>query len=58
MVAPDRGARKHARQRIDHALDDCNLQAVGKVVRRLIQEAAAYASTAAIVRQFRRNGGS
>jgi hypothetical protein len=49
VVAPDRGGRKHARQRIDHALDDSNLESVGKVVRRLIQEAATTASTAAIV---------
>lgn len=47
VVAPDRGTRKHARRRIDHALDDSNLQAVGKVVRRLIQEATTAATTAA-----------
>ena len=48
VVAPHRGTRTHARNRIDHALDDSNLESVGKVVRRLIQEAAAAASAATI----------
>ena len=47
VVAPERRTRKHARRRIDHALDDSDLEAVGKAVRRLIQEAMAAASTAA-----------
>ena len=49
VVAPDRSTRKHARDRIDHALDGSNLEPFGKVVRRLIQEAVAVASTPAIV---------
>jgi len=48
IVAPGRRARKHARNRIDHALDGTSLEPFGKVVRRLIQEAAAVASTGAI----------
>jgi len=44
VVAPDRSTRKHARSRIDHALDGSNLESLGKVVRRLIQEAAAGAA--------------
>lgn len=48
VVAPDRSTRKHARHRIDHALEGSNLEPLGKVVRRLIEEAAAVAATAAI----------
>ncbi len=43
IVAPDRGGRKHARNRIDHAPDGSDLEPFGTVVRRLIQEAAAVA---------------
>ena len=43
LVAPERSTRKHARNRIDHALDGSDLEPVGKIVRRLIQEAAAAA---------------
>ena len=39
VVAPDRAKRPHARQRIDHALDETPLQAVGQIVRRLIADA-------------------
>ena len=48
VVAPERSTRKHARNRIDHALDGSDLEPVGKVVRRVIEEAAAVASAAAI----------
>jgi hypothetical protein len=41
VVAPARSTRRHARQRIDHALDDTVLQPVGEIVRRLIAEAEA-----------------
>lgn len=41
VVAPERATRRHARTRIDHALDGSDLEPFGKVVRRLIQEAAA-----------------
>ncbi|MGI8808983.1 MAG: GOLPH3/VPS74 family protein [Acidimicrobiales bacterium] len=47
VVAPERSTRKHARNRIDHALDGSHLEPVGQVVRRLIEEAAAAAATAA-----------
>jgi hypothetical protein len=46
VVAPARSARRHARQRIDHALDGTPLAPVATVVRRLIQEAAAAATGA------------
>lgn len=48
VVAPERAGRKHARHRIDHALDGSTLEPLGTVVRGLIQEAIAAASTAAI----------
>jgi hypothetical protein len=46
VVAPDRGTRKHARHRIDHALDGSDLAPIGNVVRRLVEEAAAVAAGA------------
>lgn len=46
VVAPDRSTRRHARQRIDHALDGSDLASIGKVVRRLVEEAAAVAAGA------------
>jgi hypothetical protein len=49
VVAPERRTRKHARARIDHALDGSDLEPVGKVVRRLIQEAAEVAAGAAVI---------
>ena len=51
VVAPERRGRKHARQRIDHALDPTQLKPIGEVVRRVLAEASAAvaaASTAAI----------
>lgn len=47
-VAPNRATRKHARQRIDHALDSSQLQPIGEVVRRLLAEAAAAAAAATV----------
>jgi hypothetical protein len=47
VVAPDRGTRRHARRRIDHALDASELQPVGEVVRRVLAEAAAVVAIAA-----------
>ncbi len=41
VVAPERSTRRHARDRIDHALDGSELEPVGKVVRRLVEEAVA-----------------
>lgn len=46
VVAPERSMRKHARRRIDHAIDGTTLGPVGKVVRKLIEEAAAVALVA------------
>jgi hypothetical protein len=49
VVSPTRAGRKHARQRIDHALDDIDLRTVGETVRTVLAEAAAViASTAAV----------
>jgi hypothetical protein len=47
VVAPERTGRQHARQRIDHALDECALRDIGGVVRKLIAEAATVAAIAA-----------
>jgi hypothetical protein len=44
VVAPERGARRHARERIDHALDGIDLDALGKVLRRLVADATAAAA--------------
>lgn len=41
VIAPDRAGRKHARERIDHALDATILEPVGEMVRRLIAAADA-----------------
>lgn len=49
VVAPERRARRHARNRIDHALDGSDLAPVSKIVRRLIQEAIEVAATTAAV---------
>lgn len=45
VVAPNRSTRRHARDRIDTALDGTPLEPIGKIVRRLISDAAS--STAA-----------
>jgi hypothetical protein len=47
LVAPDRPARKHARRRIDHALDATSLTPIAESVRRVLADAAAAAATAA-----------
>lgn len=50
VVAPERGAaRKHARRRIDHALEASQLQPIGEAVRRLLAEAAAAAAAGATI---------
>lgn len=41
VVAPERAARRHARGRIDHALDGSDLEPVGRIVRRVIKDAVA-----------------
>jgi hypothetical protein len=47
VVAPERQGRKHARRRIDHALDEGVLRDIGGVVRRLLADAATAAAIAA-----------
>ncbi|HZX54809.1 MAG TPA: GPP34 family phosphoprotein [Ilumatobacteraceae bacterium] len=49
VVAPDRKRRGQARDRIDHALDGTELEAIGKTVRRLISDANAAAVGGATV---------
>jgi hypothetical protein len=49
VVAPGRAGRKHARDRIDHALDTTDLKAVGKLVRKVLAEAAATAGAGAVI---------
>ncbi len=49
VVAPDRRTRKHARRRIDGALDSTALEPVGESVRRVIADAAAAVAVAASV---------
>jgi hypothetical protein len=49
VVAPARSGRKHAKHRIDHALDATDLKAVGQVVRKVLAEAAAAAAAGAMV---------
>jgi hypothetical protein len=39
VVAPNRSTRRHARARIDTALDGTPLESIGKIVRRLISDA-------------------
>jgi hypothetical protein len=47
VVAPNRSSRRHARDRIDHAVDGSSLESVGKAVRSVISDAAAAAGTVA-----------
>ena len=49
LVAPDRSTRKHARRRIDHALDATSLQPIAESVRKVLADAAAAAAVAASV---------
>ena len=44
VVAPNRSSRRHARDRIDTALDGTALEPIGKVVRRLIADASSAAA--------------
>jgi hypothetical protein len=43
VVAPTRSTRRHARGRIDNALGGTSLESVGRIVRRLISDAASAA---------------
>jgi hypothetical protein len=49
LVAPDRATRKHARRRIDHALDATDLQPIADSVRKVLADAAAAAAAGASV---------
>ena len=49
LVSPDRSTRKHARKRIDGALDSTSLEALGTSVRKVLSDAAAAAAVAASV---------
>lgn len=49
VVAPDRANRKHARRRIDHALDATAMQPVAESVRKVLADAAAAAAVAGSV---------
>jgi hypothetical protein len=44
LVAPDRQVRKHARRRIDQALDATSLQPIAGSVRKVLADAAAAAA--------------
>jgi hypothetical protein len=44
LVAPDRRVRKHARRRIDHALDATSVQPIAGSVRKVLADAAAAAA--------------
>ena len=48
LVAPDRSTRKHARRRIDHALDATSLQPIAASVRKVLADAAAAAAAASV----------
>jgi Golgi phosphoprotein 3 (GPP34) len=48
VVAPNRSARRHARHRIDNALAGTPLESVGRIVRRLISDAASAAAGVAV----------
>jgi hypothetical protein len=49
LVAPDRSARKHARRRIDQALDATSLEPISESVRKVLAEAAAVVATSVAV---------
>ena len=49
LVAPARADRKHARRRIDHALDATSLQHVAASVRKVLADAAAVVAAAGAV---------
>jgi hypothetical protein len=46
VVAPERAGRKHARQRIDHALESTSLQPIAESVRKALADAAAAVAVA------------
>jgi hypothetical protein len=49
LVAPEHSGRKHARKRIDHALDATSLEPVAESVRKVLADAAAAVAVAASV---------
>ncbi len=48
VVAPTRATRRHARERIDNALCGTSLESLGRVVRRLISDAASAAAAGGV----------
>ena len=48
VVAPTRSTRRHARDRIDSALSGTPLESVGRIVRRLISDAASAAAAGGV----------
>jgi hypothetical protein len=48
VVAPERSARRHARDRIDSALDGTLLEPIGRIVRRVISDAASAAAAGSV----------
>jgi len=48
VVAPTRATRRHARDRIDTALSGTSLEAVGRIVRRLISDATSAAASGGV----------
>lgn len=49
VVAPSRSSRKHARHRIDHALDATEMEPIAASVRKVLQDAAAAVAAASSV---------
>ena len=49
LVAPDRAQRKHARRRIDHALDGTFSEPIAESVRKVLADAAAAVAVAVVV---------
>jgi hypothetical protein len=49
VVAPNRSTRRHARIRMDTALDGTPLESIGKIVRRLISDANSAAAVSVSV---------
>jgi hypothetical protein len=48
LVAPERKGRRHARDRIDHALDETSMEPVAESVRRVLAEATAAVIAASV----------
>ncbi len=57
LVAPDRSSRKHARRRIDHALDATSLGPIAESVRKVLADATAAVVAASVVVTTSGSGG-